>query len=215
MSRPPANPKIYHITHMDNLASIVSSGQLLSDATIAVKGGPKSKIGMSEIKRRRLRLPVSCHRGDYVGDYVPFYFCPRSIMLFVIRCANHPDLDYRGGQDPILHLEADVRKVVAWADRAGIRWAFSPSNASALYTQFHSDLAALKSIDWKAVVAADFRSPETKEAKQAEFLVYGSFPWILIDRIGVISLGMKHQVDQILSGIAQKPVVVVRREWYF
>jgi hypothetical protein len=200
---------------MDNLGSIVSSGQLLSDATIAAKGGPKSIIGMSEIKKRRLRLPVNCHSGDFVGDYVPFYFCPRSVMLFVVRCANLPDLNYRGGQNSILHLEADVKKVVAWAEKECIRWAFSLSNAGALYTQFHSDLAALKNINWKAVYASDFSSPETKEAKQAEFLVHNSFPWVLFDRIGVISLGMKHQVDQILSGIAQKPVVEIKPEWYF
>jgi hypothetical protein len=40
---------------------------------------------MSSIKRRRIeQLAVSCHPGTRVGDYVPFYFCPRSIMLFVI-----------------------------------------------------------------------------------------------------------------------------------
>jgi ssDNA thymidine ADP-ribosyltransferase, DarT len=33
---------------------------------------------MSTIKQRRLALPVTCHANDHVGDYVPFYFCPRS-----------------------------------------------------------------------------------------------------------------------------------------
>jgi len=49
----------------------------------------------------------------YVGDYVPFYFCPRSIMLFIIHQANHPELDYRGGQVPIVHLQADLHTSVA------------------------------------------------------------------------------------------------------
>jgi hypothetical protein len=60
---------------------------------------------MSAIKRRRVEeLEVSCHPGTKVGDYVPFYFCPRSVMLYVIHRANHPDLSYRGGQEPIVHL---------------------------------------------------------------------------------------------------------------
>lgn len=59
---------------------------------------------MSTIKQRRLALPVACHAHDHVGDYVPFYLCPRSIMLFVIHCANHPDLTYRCGQVPIHKL---------------------------------------------------------------------------------------------------------------
>jgi hypothetical protein len=58
------------------------------------RGGPERSVGMSEIKENRMRLSVKCHDGDTVGEYVPFYFCPRSIMLFK---ANHPGLTYRGG----------------------------------------------------------------------------------------------------------------------
>jgi len=43
-----------------------------------------------------------------VGDCVPFYFCPRSVMLYLIYQGNHPDLQYHGGQDLVLHLEADL-----------------------------------------------------------------------------------------------------------
>ena len=86
---------------------------------MAEQGGPVVSIGMGSIKQRRLSLPVTCHPGDYVGDYVPFYFGPRSIMLYVIRCANHPELAYRGGQEPIVHLEADLPAVVQWAGANG------------------------------------------------------------------------------------------------
>ena len=96
----PAQPLIYHITHMDNLPSIITKNGLWSDAVMLEKDGNKANIGMSAIKERRLGLPVVCHSGDQVGEYVPFYFCPRSIMLFLINRANHPDLDDRGGQDP-------------------------------------------------------------------------------------------------------------------
>jgi hypothetical protein len=76
MMQPPAEPKIYHITHVDNLEAIVKQGRLLSDALIA-QSGPIQTIGMSKIKRRRLdELGVSCHPGTKVGEYVPFYFCP-------------------------------------------------------------------------------------------------------------------------------------------
>lgn len=83
MSPVPAQPKIYHITHVDNLPAIVRDRVLLSDAIIAARGGPNVTIGMSEIKRRRIEeITVSCHSDTKVGDYVPFYFCPRSVMLF-------------------------------------------------------------------------------------------------------------------------------------
>ena len=94
----PARPKIFHITHVDNLPGILADGGLLPDAALISRNANVAGIGMSSIKQRRLTLPVVCHPGDYVGDYVPFYFCPRSIMLFLIHCKNHPDLTYRGGQ---------------------------------------------------------------------------------------------------------------------
>ncbi len=93
MSTPPTQPKIYHITHVDNLSSIVADGGLLSDAVIISQGGPSASIGMKAIKQRRLGLPVHCHPGDCVGHYVPFYSCPRSIMLFVLYRGNHQDLN--------------------------------------------------------------------------------------------------------------------------
>ncbi len=52
---------------------------------------------MSEIKRRRVEeLEVDCHPGTKVGDYVPFYFCPRSVMLFVDPPPQPPGLDLSG-----------------------------------------------------------------------------------------------------------------------
>lgn len=119
MNAVPAQPRIYHITHVDNLPAVFEDGGLSSDAAMIARGGPAASIGMSSIKQRRLDLPVKCHPGDRVGDYVPFYFCPRSIMLYIIYCANHPDLSYHGGQGPIVHLEADLHEAVAWAKYPG------------------------------------------------------------------------------------------------
>jgi hypothetical protein len=160
MLQPPANPKIYHIVHFGRLAGIVADGRLLCDAVIARRpdAAAGTTIGMGAIKARRLGLPVACHAGTSVGDYVPFYFCSRSIMLYVIHCANHPDLAYRGGQAPIIHLEADLHQVIGWADTNRRRWAFSLSNAGAFYAQFRSQAAQLDEVNWPALAARDFRS---------------------------------------------------------
>lgn len=97
MTTVPSQPRIYHITHVDNLPSILADGGLWSDAELIARGGPTASIGMGNIKQRRLRLSMKCHPDHLVGDFVPFYFCPRYIMLFLIHRANHPDLTYRGG----------------------------------------------------------------------------------------------------------------------
>lgn len=211
----PAQPKLYHITHVDNLPAILAAGGLQSDAAMIAQGGPAASIGMSSIKQRRLALPVRCNPGDYVGGYVPFYFCPRSIMLFLIHCANHPELTYRGGQGPIVHLEADLQEVVAWATAQGRRWAFSLSNAGAYYTEFRNRQEQLDEVDWAAVAAADFREAQVKEGKQAEFIVRDFFPWQLVRRVGVIDAHVYGQVLRALDGAAHRPPVEVRREWYF
>ena len=215
MPQPPARPKIYHIVHVDKLASIVADDCLWSDAVVAAGKHAGTTIGMGTIKARRLSLPVDCHAGDRVGEYVPFYFCPRSIMLYVIHCANHPELTYRGGQGPIVHLEADLHEVVGWTDGNGRRWAFSLSNAGAYYTQFRARLDQLDEVNWPAVAATDFRSTEVKEGKQAEFLVHHSFPWELVRRIGVLDRSIAQQVASAIHGAAHRPVVEIRRDWYF
>lgn len=210
----PDQPKIYHIVHVDNLASICGDGCLWSDSVMVRRQGG-TVIGMGSIKQRRLALPVSCHPQTFVGEYVPFYFCPRSIMLFVIHCANHPELAYRGGQQPIIHLQADLSQVIQWAEANCRRWAFSLSNAGAVYTQFRSELAQLDEINWDAVAARDFRLADVKEAKQAEFLVQQSFPWHLVERIGVHSQGIAQRVYAAMNGAGHRPSVEIRREWYY
>lgn len=179
------------------------------------RGGPTVTIGMSRIKQRRLSLPVHCHGGDCVGDYVPFYLCPRSVMLYLLHQANHPELAYRGGQDDILHLEADLREAVAWAEQVGRRWAFTSSNAGATYARFHATLDDLDQINWRAVAATDWRAPDTKEGKQAEFLVHDWFPVELIARIGVRSIPVQQQAFAALAVAKHRPPVVVMPGWYY
>lgn len=179
------------------------------------RGGTTASIGMGSIKERRLELPVKCYSQDVVGDYVPFYFCPRSIMLYMISRANHPDLAYYGGQHLIVHLEADLLETVKWADAAGRRWAFTLSNAGARYTEFRNSLEHLDEIDWAAVRARDFRDPHVKEGKQAECLVHGAFAWRLVQRIGVESTSVAERVSRVLIEATHRPVVEVLPEWYF
>ena len=128
----PHQPKIYHILHVDRLPSILAASVLYSDAEVRRRGLGGTTVGMQKLKDDRLTLPVPCHPDTMVGDYVPFYFCSRSVMLFLLHKGNHENLDYRGGQEPIITLECDLSKVVAEADKAGHRWAFSLGNAAAV-----------------------------------------------------------------------------------
>ncbi|MEM7134404.1 MAG: DUF4433 domain-containing protein [Chloroflexota bacterium] len=216
MSAIPASPKIYHITHIENLSSIVAEGGLVSDAKRIASNLPCSLVGMSAIKQRRLtEIGVSCHPGTMVGEYVPFYFCPRSIMLYILYRGNHPEVSYRGGQQPILHLQADLSAVVDWAESNAVRWAFSSGNAGAYLTTFHNQTDQLSQIDWPAVRATGFRDPKVKEGKQAEFLLHEHFPWTLIEKIGTHNGTIAKKVQPVLSNAEHQPTVAVEPGWYY
>ena len=210
---PPAEPKIYHIVHVDRLASIVEDGALWCDAEVQRRAPSGTVIGMSAIKQRRLTNPVKCRPGLNVGDCVPFYFCPRSIMLYVLHMANSPELDYRGGQGPIVHLEADLHQAVAWAERHERRWVFTLSNAGSSYFKDRCNLAELGEIDWEAIRARDWRT--CKEGKQAEFLMEHSFPWTLVRRVGVRTSRVQDQAREAMRTTDHQPAVELMREWYY
>ena len=209
----PAKPKIYHILHVDRLASIINDGFLWCDSKITTNQSTGTTIGMSNIKLRRLKLPLTSYPDLYVGDCVPFYFCPRSVMLFVLHLANHPELSYRGGQDPIIHLEADLQQTVEWAELKNLRWAFTLSNAGAYYFEDRCNLADLQEIDWDAVKASDWKS--CKESKQAELLIEKQFPWTLVSRIGIRTQLVKDKVDDILKNALHKPPTKIIHNWYY
>lgn len=216
----PAHPKIYHILHVDRLASVLEERGLWSDAKALARELPGTRIGMSDIKERRLtQNELASHPGLKVGECVPFYFCPRSIMLYLISQGNHEELAYRGGQNPIIHLEADLRTAVRWAEENGRRWAFTLSNAGSFYFEDRADLGQLSEIDWHAVAAKQWSgvgiSRSVKEGKQAEFLVEESFPWSLIERMGVCSLAIYREVANVLSGHSHCPRVEILPEWYY
>jgi hypothetical protein len=116
---------------------------------------------------------------------------------------------------PIVHLESDLIEAVAWADAQRRRWAFSLSNAGARYTEFRNSPDDLGEVDWDAVTNRDFRSSEVKEGKQAEFLMYESFPLALVNCVGVRSDDVAQQVEAALAGVEGAPPVAVRPEWYF
>lgn len=209
----PANPKIYHIAHIDRLISFISQGRLWSDSAVQTNQLSGTTIGMSTIKARRLTKSLSSYPDLHVGDCVPFYFCPRSVMLYMFHMNNHPEITYRGGQTPIIHLQADLYRTVKWINQNKKRWVFTNSNAGSFYFDDFNNLSQLNKLDWTSIQATDWRS--CREQKQAEFLVEEQFPWSLVEAIGVYSLTQVQQVNATLNATSHRPTVSVQRSWYY
>jgi hypothetical protein len=134
-------------------------------------------------------------------------------MLYVIYCANHPGLAYQGGQEPIIHLVADLHAVTGWAEENGVRWAFSLSNAGAYYAEFRACVEHLDQLDWAAIAAREWAA--LKEPKQAEFLVHERFPFELVERIGVKSGSIRVRTRAALGALGRQPPVEIRPDWYY
>jgi hypothetical protein len=214
MARTPEVPKIFHITPIEKLQAIIDAGFLWSDAKCIELGLAGEAVGISGIKADRLeRRPVKCHPGTTVGQYVPFYFCPRSVMLYILHKGNREGLSYKGGQRSMIHLVGDLRGTIEWAQREECRWAIADRNAAIKYAAFYRTLEDLDKVQWEAVEARDWR--EVSEVKQAEFLIHESFPWSLVERIGVHNDAILARVRDILADVEHRPSVAVETGWYY
>lgn len=208
--------KIYHIVHIDKLASIITDGRLYSDAIIHqrnVQNG--TTIGMMGIKQRRLNTVLSSYPDLTVGGCVPFYFCPRSVMLYVIYRQNNPDLTYTGGQRDILHLELNLGKVLEWAKNNNKRCVFTTSNAGSNYFEDYNDFNLIyNKVNWDAVNATQWQS--IKEQKQAEFLMESDINWSLVERIGVQNSTIYTNTSALINNTDKhKPILEIIPDWYY
>jgi hypothetical protein len=201
---------IYHITHVSNLASIVAEGRLWSDARRLAKRLSSTNIGHAHIKERRLRRDVPCAAHGTLGQYVPFNFCPRSVMLYVIHRGTV--MGYDGGQEPIIHLVSSVEQAIG----SGRPWAFTNRHAELAYAEYFDRVEDEARVDWSVMSLTYWAgSEETKEKRQAEFLVHDWFPFECINEIGVRSKEVGRQVQEILRETGFNPPVLLRRPWYY
>jgi len=188
---------IYHITPIDNLESIISEGRLLAYNVMLETGTNYTNIAYENIQDRRARIRVPCGAGGVLHDYVPFYFAPRSPMLYTINQGNVPN--YTQGQAALIHLVSDVEDI----DARGLDFVFTDGHAVMQFTDFFDDLDYLGAIDWDVMESRYWSDTnednDRKRRRQAEFLVRNFFPWELITEIGVINYTIQSQVENILQ----------------
>jgi len=203
-----SNKPIFHITHVDNLPSIIGAGCLWSDSQRILQSFGNTNIGYIHIKARRMAHAVTVSQGGTLGDYVPFNFCPRSVMLFVVSRGHD---DYKQGQTPIIHLVSSTDAIVA----SGRPWAFTDRHADLVYSNQYDSLDNLDNVDWTVMPEHYWSEPEKKEKRQAEFLVHDYCPWEAIQQIVVINQEVKNKVEAALIGSQHKPTVKISRNWYY
>ena len=213
-------PSIYHITDIRNLPGILAGGSLCCDRLREEKGLQVVGIAHQHIKDRRKRRAVrnlagaTLAAGGTLWDYVPFYFAPRSPMLYAVRqglVAGYPD-----GQREILHLETSTERLQATEKP----FAFTNGHAEMAISDYCDDLSRLNDfVDWSTIKGIYWNDtaaePDRKRRRQAEFLIHESVPWTAIERIGVLDNKMAEEVESALQSSSHRPLVVVASHWYY
>jgi len=202
---------LYHMTHIQNLPSIINTGVLYCDKraqTIKARS-----IAYVNFKEKRRIKPVPVPPGGVIADYVPFYFAPCSPMLFAIHKGF---VDTSLTQSEIVYLTTTIEAIVD----ARKQFVFTDCHPLSPVAHFTNDLNQLnRYVDWNVMRSVYWHDipeyPHRKSRRQAEFLVYQEVEWTLIQHIGVYDQARLLQVNEFLAHASYKPPVSVQRGWYY
>lgn len=211
MPRPVPTP-IYHFTHIDHLPGVVRHG-LLADTVAQQVGILAQEVGNRDIKERRRRRPVPIPPGGTVADYVPFYFAPRSPMMYAIDRGNVPE--YRGGIDSLVYLITDVERLI----QMGLTALTTDRNAVLGYAGFAAGTDGLDdAVDWQLMRQTMWNNtpdePDRRERRMAECLAHEAVPWEAFTAVHVRTNERRDQAVTLL-GPADAPRINVSPDMYF
>ncbi len=172
-----------HFTHVGNLPTVIASGCLKADSLILAESVSINECGNMQIKERRRHVRVDVPPGGFVADYVPFYFAPRSPMMFSIARGNVPT--YSDGQDPLVYLWSHLSVV----DRLGLAWVGSDGNCAHSLSVMTNDWGELEaSVDWDVMPLKYWNDTsedgDRMRRRMAELLIHQRFPIMAIEGIG-------------------------------
>jgi ssDNA thymidine ADP-ribosyltransferase, DarT len=221
----PRPTRLFHITVIANLPAILSKGSLLSKNSGAAAGINYQNIAHAGAQGARAVRAMPNPPGGLVHDFVPFYFAPRSPMLFAINGGRVAGCTWR--QDDIVHFETTVDRVTA----LGHPFVFYDRNATLAFSTPYTDLAYLDSaVAWDLITEEpqldgfcqywqnrpkDARYADRMERRQAEFLVRDRAPLSCMTRLGVIDARQQARVQQLLAQLGVALTVDVMQSWYF
>jgi hypothetical protein len=204
--------KIFHITHGENLPSIIETGALMSKSESTDIS--TTSVAYEDIQDRRAATQVTIGPKGILHDYVPCYFAPRSPMLFAVHSG---DAGGQSDQRAIIHLVSTVNEI----EHHACEFIFTDGHAIMNLSEFFEDPSQLTHVDWN-VMSSEYwndtdKDPDRKRRRQAEFLVHQKLPWTAIQRIGVVSDEIADRVREIMErcDASHRPKVLTKPEWYY
>lgn len=221
----PQPTRLFHITAIANLPAIFAAGALVSKNGGAAAGINYQNIAHAGAQGARAVRAVPNPPGGLVHDFVPFYFAPRSPMLYAINGGRVAGCPWRQGD--IIHFETTVQNVTG----TGQAYVFYDRNATLAFSTPYTDLAHLDTaVAWDLLTeapqldgfcaywqnrAAVDRYADRMERRQAEFLVKDRAPLHCMTRLGVIDAARQAQVQALLVHAGVGLAVDIMPSWYF
>jgi hypothetical protein len=204
------NAYIFRITHKDNLPWILDNG--IHCPKSALKDPNFVNIGITDLIEKRRLWPVPEPPGGTLGDYIPFYFTPLSMMAYNIYTGRNVR---QRGNDEIVVLVASLQEV----QKAGVSILFTDRHALLVDAKFSSDLTQLDRIDWKILQNRDFSRNNDDIGKtsryQAEALVHRQMS---IDKLVCVACCDDNQKVWAENLVQQRVLalkITTNKGWYF
>lgn len=203
----------YRICHIRNLPHILTSG-------ICTKHHPNAdpnyiQIGNPGIISVRDDTLVKFRGYGNIGDYVPFYFTPRSIMQYnIVTGFWEPEVP-KLHQQYLLIIQCRI-EVLARLER----FFFTNGQANAAVTAHYNDLQYKGEIDWESIQNSNFSKAggdyDRPRRYQAEFLVHNQVPVSSINALFVYNEKAATFVNEKLAEAENDTLRVhIQRELYF
>jgi hypothetical protein len=207
----PDRALVFRIMHRDTVPWTLDHG--LHCWNSPTRDSAFVSIGNPDLIKHRYSRTIPIPPGGILSDYIPFYFTPRSPMLYNIHTG------YRGiTRRPNSEIVIAVASLHDLVDRA-IPFVISDRHAYLATASFSNSLSALESLDWAALQSSDFRRdpehPDRFERYQAEALVHRHLPpdglrgWTCFDE------DTRVFIQGLLDERGLSMTVAVRPNWYF
>ncbi len=201
---------VYHITDVGNLDSMIDAGCIHCDEGCAsLKSAPVS-IAYTDLKAKRAVTVVEVAAGGTLANYVPFYFAPRSPMLYTIHRGNVAGAT----QENIVHLVFCLEDL-AEPDQ----FVITDGHAIKSLTDQFGTLDDLEAVDWdimrETYWADTDEDGDRSRRRQAEFLVHERVAFSSVRQIVAMNRATAQQAKDALSAIEDPPPIFIRPNWYY
>ncbi|WP_043731186.1 type II toxin-antitoxin system toxin DNA ADP-ribosyl transferase DarT [Nocardia asiatica] len=204
---------VYHITRLEHLPSMIEHG-IWSDRLASERSLTTISVAHGHIKARRAQRRVPVGPGGTLADYVPFYFAPRSPMLYAIHKGNVAN--HNSDCTRIVYLVTSVQQlrqrghIVVGSDR----------HAVMSYARFTADDSELTGfVDWALMEQRLWfdvpEYPDRSERRQAELLVHEHVAWDSIQGVATRTEAVNIEVRRLIEASGRSTRTAAKPEWYF